>query len=136
MTRMLHGVLSHTKKDLLLKTIWGQPPPPLPPCAILFKYYLIKYKKILLSSFSVSASAWLIQLSVAQLRECNSWDIVSTSIDPMPPTKLATPYLFQGPNKLVGSHSTPYQIGWLGNLTLLARSPRPCKGNVLTFLFC
>ena len=59
-------------------------------------------------------------------------------LTPRPPTKLGTPYVFQGPNKLVGTHSTPYQISWLGHPTLLVRPPAPLLGqcpNFGTFYF-
>ena len=54
-------------------------------------------------------------------------------LTPRPPTKLGTPYVFQGPNKLVGTHFSPYQIGGLGHPTHLARPPAPCWDNVPTF---
>jgi hypothetical protein len=63
-------------------------------------------------------------------------DIIPTSGDPLPPTKLGSSYVHRGPNKLVGTHIIHYQIGWLEQPTLLA----PCWHNVPTLvlfkIFC
>ena len=58
---------------------------------------------------------------------------VKVGTPPHPPTKLGTPFVFQVPNRLVGTQSTPYQIGWLGHPTLLVIPPDPLLGQCPNF---
>ena len=57
-------------------------------------------------------------------------------LTPFPPTKLGAHYVFQWPNKLAGTHSTHYHIGWLGHPPLWVRPPRPHVRTSLGLILC
>ena len=74
-------------------------------------------------------------------KKSESWDIVPTSAEPPPPPpiKLGTPYVFHGPNKVVGTHSTPLPSRLFGTYYPSSQTPCPPVGTMSQlsdFLFC